>query len=982
MLPRRTDVLVVGAGLIGVAVAARLASAGLDVCVVDRAGPAAGTSSAGEGNLLVSDKLPGPELGLALRGLALWERLAARSEGAFEFDRKGGLVVAHEAGELAALSELARAQRAEGVRVEMVDGDRLVELEPALSPALVGGALYHQDCQIQPMLAVAFHLRELAHLGGRFVREAEVLGGRRSRGDTAMSVLTTKGTVSVGRCVVNAAGPWAAEVARRLGGEARVQPRRGHVLVTEPLPPLVRRKVYEAGYVGSIHEQGARACSSVVEATASGTMLLGSSRELVGFSTRTDMEVVAAVAARAIALAPVLAGARLMRVYTGFRPVTPDRLPIIGPDPAVPGLVHAGGHEGAGVGLAEVTAELVEAIVLGHRSPLDLAPFAADRFAGPHVVEDPSDDEPPPGWTPAWAPRSPADPGPEGGEEGPPTARAPRFTFDGRDLVAPAGMTLAGALLENGEVSWRSPRQGGQRGGVFCGIGTCFDCLVDVNDRRAVRACLTVVRDGDQVRSSASVGPGAAHSDPAARPVAASDADADVAVVGAGPAGMAAALAAAGRRTRVLLIDSSPLLGGQYFRQPLSAVNRPAGGALPPRFLRIQDQPDVTLLLGREVWSASAERSGFTLRLAAGEPGVARCRALVLATGASELVLPFPGWELAGVVSAGAAQALLKSQHVVVGRRVVVAGTGPFLLPVAASLSRAGAQVVVVEAARPRVDSRAAVGLLGHPGKVGEATGYALTLARHRARVLTGRAVVRCEGEGRVERVVVARLGPGWRPVAGSEETIEADAVAVSYGFVPRLELARQLGTTDLPVPDHPARRVEAGADMAAGAPGLFVAGELSGVAGAEVAELEGAIAGQAAASFLGRPDPRPPAERRRLARRLERARAFARLLPALYPVRDGLLACLGEDTTFCRCEQVRWGEILAAVAEGATTAREVRGVTRCGMGYCQGRTCGPALQMALAALTGVPLDDVGDLHKRPVAVPVDLARVAGTASR
>ena len=127
------------------------------------------------------------------------------------------------------------------------------------------------------------------------------------------------------------------------------------MLVTEPLPPLVRRKVFEASYIGSIHQSDAAwTCSSVIEATASGTMLLGSSRESVGFSPVLNGEIVSAIARRSIALVPGLAHARLMRAYVGFRPATPDRLPIIGADPAVGRLVHATGHEGAGVGLAQV----------------------------------------------------------------------------------------------------------------------------------------------------------------------------------------------------------------------------------------------------------------------------------------------------------------------------------------------------------------------------------------------------------------------------------------------------------------------------------------------------------------------------------------------------------------------------------------------------------------------------------------------------
>jgi D-hydroxyproline dehydrogenase subunit alpha len=1017
-------VLVVGAGIVGTAIAARLARAGLDVTVVDRYGPAAGTSSSGEGDLLVSDKLPGPDLAIALRGLERWDELAERAGQQIEFEKKGGLIVAHDEAGLQDLWALARAQGEQGARVDLVKGEDLRQLEPALSRDLPGGVAYEQDCQVQPMLAVAFHVAEVIGHGGRVVPGVDVLGAERDGNGMISALLTNAGKVAVGEWVVNAAGPWAGELARRLGTEIAVGPRRGHVLVTEPLPPMVRRKVFEASYIGSVHQSDAAwACSAVVEATAGGTMLLGSSRESVGFAHEVNPDIVAAIARRAIALVPDLAHARLMRAYVGFRPATPDRLPIIGADRNVGRLLHATGHEGAGVGLSEVTAELVHSLVMGLTPPLDLGPFGPERFdseptAGaappPTAVPPPSGPPaappatgrppvklgaapPPPrdsgdaGSTPASHPAPPPD-FPGAGE------RRAHFRFDGRELAAPEGTTIAGALISNEERTWRTTRTGGQRRGLFCGIGTCFDCLVDVNGEKAVRACVRALRAGDQVGSSASRGLGmveATLGDDKGTSARIEQFDgqtgtgtdvemADVVVIGGGPAGMAAASAAAGRGARVVLVDAAPRLGGQFFRQPLldsGAESPPAGPSLPARFHALAADPLVDLRLGRGVWSVSRGTAGFLVRLDGGPGPLLRSRALVLATGASELALPFPGWDLPGVVTAGAAQALLKSQRIAIGRRVVVAGTGPFLFPVAAALAKSGAQVTAVEAARARTGPKALPGLVAHPGKLAEAAGYAWELARHRVRLLTGRAVVRCEGSGRVERAVLARLGPDWRAVAGSEQTVEADAVCVSYGFVPRLELARQLDAGNPARNGDVASGVACDAAMASATPGLFVAGELAGVAGAEVAELEGEVAGHAAASYAGGRDDRSPSERERLRRRLQRGRAFASGLEALYPLGTGWTSWLDRSTVFCRCEQTTWGSVETAINQGAFSAREVRSVTRCGMGYCQGRTCGPALQLAMSAVTGRPVARVGDLQKRPVAVPVALGQVAGLAT-
>lgn len=460
----------------------------------------------------------------------------------------------------------------------------------------------------------------------------------------------------------------------------------------------------------------------------------------------------------------------------------------------------------------------------------------------------------------------------------------------------------------------------------------------------------------------------------------------ELVVVGAGPAGMAAADAAARRGVAVTLIDSASRLGGQIYRQPLadpggSEPARPGGPSLPARFRSLEDER-VEMILGASVWSASRAPNGFALRLDANPDGggaVVETQAVVLATGASELVLPFPGWELPGVSTAGGAQALLKSQNVRVGRRVLVAGSGPFLLPVAASLARSGAKVAaVVEACSPSRTMAKLARVLMYPSKVAEALVYMRQLATHRVPFLGGSALISCGGSDRVQRAVVARLDQNWVPVPRSERSFEVDAVCVSFGFVPRLELCRQLELEDTHDGAHPGATAVHDASMASSVPGVFVAGELTGVGGAVVAELEGRIAGHAAASYLGRaPGPASATEWAKAVLKLRRASTFADLLGDIYGLQPGWTTWQTASTVFCRCEDVTWDTLRHAIDVETKSARAVRGLTRCGMGYCQGRTCGPALEMAIAALTGARLGDSGDLHSRPVAVPVPLHQVA-----
>jgi glycine/D-amino acid oxidase-like deaminating enzyme len=377
------DVVVVGAGVVGAACALAAVRAGLRVQVVDRGPVAGGTTGAGEGNLLVSDKPPGPELDLALLSLRLWrdvdDHVRAVTGGGFELELKGGLVVAAQAAALPALAALSTRQRQAGVTAVDVADDELHDHEPHLAHDLAGGVLYPQDAQVQPMLAAARMLQAARRAGAEVRPGVEVTGLLRD-GDRVVGVRTVRGDVAAG-AVVNAAGTWGGEIAALAGVHVPVLPRRGVILVTQPLPPLVRHKVYAAEYVADVaSDDTGLESSAVVEGTRAGTVLVGASRERVGFTRATPLPVVRRLAEQAVRLFPVLADVALLRTYAGFRPYCPDHLPVIGADPRAPGLLHACGHEGAGVGLAAATGHLLAQALVGAAPELDLAPFRPDRF--------------------------------------------------------------------------------------------------------------------------------------------------------------------------------------------------------------------------------------------------------------------------------------------------------------------------------------------------------------------------------------------------------------------------------------------------------------------------------------------------------------------------------------------------------------------------------------------------------------------------
>lgn len=368
--------------MVGAACAYSCAEAGLRVTVLERGAVAGGTTSAGEGNILVSDKEPGAELELALLSVRLWTGLAERiGAERLELEAKGGVVAAQTAEAADGLAALAATQRDRGVDVVDVTAAELAELEPNLTREVRSGAHYPQDMQVQPVLAAAELLRQARLLGATVHTGCEVLGLRRDRDGAVAGATTTAGDFSA-RFTINAAGTWGGDIAAMAGVHVPVLPRKGFILVTEPLPRVVRHKVYSADYVANVASGDAGLETSVVvEGTRAGTVLIGASRERVGFDRQVSLAVLRRLAAQAIGLFPFLADVTLLRSYLGFRPYCPDHLPVIGEDPRAPGLVHACGHEGAGIGLAAATGHLIAQTLTGVMPDLDLTPFRPDRFA-------------------------------------------------------------------------------------------------------------------------------------------------------------------------------------------------------------------------------------------------------------------------------------------------------------------------------------------------------------------------------------------------------------------------------------------------------------------------------------------------------------------------------------------------------------------------------------------------------------------------
>ncbi|SEQ14975.1 Pyruvate/2-oxoglutarate dehydrogenase complex, dihydrolipoamide dehydrogenase (E3) component [Streptomyces sp. yr375] len=451
-----------------------------------------------------------------------------------------------------------------------------------------------------------------------------------------------------------------------------------------------------------------------------------------------------------------------------------------------------------------------------------------------------------------------------------------------------------------------------------------------------------------------------------------------LAVIGAGPAGLAATSAAAARGVRVVLIDSAAEAGGQFYRQPAQGLRARRPQALHHQWRtweRLRAGLDahltaghVTHLTDHHVWCVERESDGFTVHALLGpeqEESVAvRVDGVLLATGGYEKVLPFPGWTLPGVVTAGGAQALLKGGLVLPpGRTAVVAGTGPLLLPVATGLAAAGARVVaLVESAGPGNFVRHASTWARAPGKLAEGAFHAAQLMRHGISVKVRHIVLEAHGSERLEYVTVAALDAEGRPVPGTQRRLPCDTLAVGHGLLPHTDLAEGLGCRL----DGPNVRVDD--EQRTDVPGVWAAGETTGIGGAALSLAEGHIAGRSAAARLTGtvPDPREwaPAARSRT-----RLRAFIAALDGAYAARPvRWTEQVPDETVVCRCEEVTAGAVREAVgALGAGDLRTVKLLTRAGMGWCQGRMCEPGV----AGVAGCELTPARRLLARPVPLGV-----------
>jgi len=384
----KTDVLIIGGGIIGCSIAYYLVKEGVKTVLVEKDDIASGASGACDGFIFLQSKKSGIHLEMALKSAGIYANLTAELGCDLEYRRCGGMIFAESQEELSYLCELSEKQQKNGLEVKILSEAETRSKVPGLASHPRGATYCPQDAQVNPILTTLALAGAASKKGARIftgtaISEMEVVGRRQGKGRIIANSVAAKDKIKAD-FVINAAGAEASGIAGMAGFDLPIIPRRGQILVTEPLPKVLDCLLMSAGYLAAKFcrdDDMSIDCGVTLEQTAAGNILIGSTREFVGYNKRTTYEGMTSIAANAIKFFPQFKNFKIIRSFAGLRPYTPDGLPVLGYVNGIRNLIIASGHEGDGIALAPITGKLVAELVVSGAASIDISELSPNRFA-------------------------------------------------------------------------------------------------------------------------------------------------------------------------------------------------------------------------------------------------------------------------------------------------------------------------------------------------------------------------------------------------------------------------------------------------------------------------------------------------------------------------------------------------------------------------------------------------------------------------
>ena len=448
-------------------------------------------------------------------------------------------------------------------------------------------------------------------------------------------------------------------------------------------------------------------------------------------------------------------------------------------------------------------------------------------------------------------------------------------------------------------------------------------------------------------------------------------------IIGLGPAGMAAAMELAKQGVQVAVVDENPEPGGQIYRQPPSdfvfedesplGIRHWVGQDIIRQFNRLRDK--ITVFCETMAWGFF---EGTTMALEHnGCIDVAEFDKLILCEGAMERSIPFPGWTLPGIMTAGGLQKMVKYQRLLPGKRFLLSGASPLQLSVAASLVREGAEIVALcEATRIKDALKLVPEIIRQKGLFKEAISYLFPVLKNSVPTFRPYSVVSASGDTRVREATIARLNENWAPIPGTEKSLQVDTISLGYGFLPLARLARLCGCDHVYDPVLKSWKPKTDTFMRTSVANIYAAGDSSGADGADLAEVEGRIAGVHVAKELGKMSVDESDRRLDLLFQARKgSKRYSNLVNQIFSPRSGLFTIMQDDTIVCRCEHITAQEVSAGIEKGFRNINEIKRTRVC-MGPCQGRMC-ESVVTELMLQKGIPIEEIGYMSIRPPIIPM-----------